>query len=151
LIEKFDIDAKIVRSDTINQLEREKPRLNLSIFEYYPFVIASIDYIKSRSRRDAFILHCPEMIIIDEAHGCAKPAGQSIGQQQRHQLIYDLAQNKNRNLLMTTTTPHGGVEEPFLFLLGFIRPDFGKINLDTLDSAKRGDLARYFIQRRRAD
>lgn len=151
LTNKFDIDAKVIRTDTISQLERNLPRANLSVFEYYPFVVVSIDYIKAQRRRDAFILHCPEMVIVDEAHGCAKPAGQSIGQQQRHQLIYDLAQNPLRHLIMTTATPHGGVEEPFLSLLEFIRSDFGLLNLEELESAKRIELARHFIQRRRAD
>ncbi|MBN1367973.1 MAG: DEAD/DEAH box helicase [Dehalococcoidales bacterium] len=111
----------------------------------------SIDYIKSHTRRDAFILHCPEFVIVDEAHGCAKPAGQSVSQQQRHQLIYDLAQKESRYLIMTTATPHSGVEDPFLSLLGFIRQDFGQINMENLQPEKRVELAKYFIQRRRAD
>ena len=47
LAEKFHIHAEIVRSGTIGRLERELPSGDWSIFNYYPFIIVSIDYVKS--------------------------------------------------------------------------------------------------------
>jgi superfamily II DNA or RNA helicase len=148
---KFNLDAKIVRTSTLARLERDLPRQNISVFEHYPHLVISIDFIKSHRRRDAFLLHAPGLIIIDEAHGAARPAGQSVSQQQRHQLIHDLAADQDKHIILVTATPHSGVEESFLSLLGFIKPEFETYDLDSIDQIKRAELARHFIQRQRAD
>ncbi|MBW2308548.1 MAG: DEAD/DEAH box helicase [Deltaproteobacteria bacterium] len=151
LSEKFNIDAVIIRTSTLSRLERGLPSPNLSVFEYYRHMVVSVDFVKSQRRRDAFLLHCPELVILDEAHGCARPPGQSAGQQQRHELIADLAKNESRHLILVTATPHSGVEESFLSLLGFIRAAFEKLDIETIGEYQRAELARHFIQRRRAD
>ena len=151
LSDKFNIDSKIIRTNTLSRLERNLPRQNLSVFEYYPHIIVSVDFVKLQRRRDAFILHCPELVIVDEVHGCAKPTGQSFSHQQRHNLITDLAKNQSRHLILVTATPHSGIEESFLSLLGFIKPSFEAIDLEKLEEKSRSELARHFIQRRRAD
>ncbi len=151
LLEKFNIDAKIIRTSTLSRLERNLPRQNLSVFEYYPNIVVSVDFVKSQRRRDAFLVHCPDLVIIDEAHGCSKPAGQSAAQQQRYHLINDLAKDESKHLILVTATPHSGVEESFLSLLGLINPSFGSLNFENLEESQRAELARHFIQRRRAD
>jgi SNF2 family DNA or RNA helicase len=121
LAEKFHIDAVVVRGGTTSRLEKGLPRQDLSIFEYYPHLIVSIDYAKAERRRDAFALHCPDLLIVDEAHGAAAPGGQAIGQQQRHELLRELvkgAAGRNRHLLLLTATPHSGQEEFFSFAIG---------------------------------
>ncbi|MFQ5769684.1 MAG: SNF2-related protein, partial [bacterium] len=39
LSEKFNLNAKIVRTNTLARLERNLPRQNVSVFEYYPHII----------------------------------------------------------------------------------------------------------------
>lgn len=151
LSEKFNIAAKIISTNTLASLERNLPRPNLSVFEYYPHIIVSVDFVKSQRRRESFLLHCPDFVIVDEAHGCARPASQSASQQQRHQLIADLAKDRSKHLILVTATPHSGIEESFLSLLGFIQPSFGTLDMENLREEKRAELARHFIQRRRAD
>jgi superfamily II DNA or RNA helicase len=148
---KFNLEAKIISTKTLAALERNLPRPNLSVFEYYPHIIVSVDFVKSQRRRESFLLHCPDFVIIDEVHGCARPAGQSVSQQQRHQLIADLAKNTSKHLILVTATPHSGIEESFLSLLGFIQPLFEKLDLENLKEEKRAELAQHLIQRRRAD
>jgi SNF2 family DNA or RNA helicase len=46
LSEKFDVEAVVIRSGTVGQLERRKPGLD-SIYRYYPVQVASIDFLKS--------------------------------------------------------------------------------------------------------
>lgn len=70
LRDKFHIDAEIVLPGTVTRLERNC-RLNQSIFDLYPHVIVSTDFIKADRRRDEFLRACPEMVIVDEAHTCA--------------------------------------------------------------------------------
>jgi len=88
LRDKFNIDCQIARTNTVARLERALPREDITIFDYYPNVIISIDFIKSDRSRHSFIQSCPDLVIVDEAHGCARPAGASTSQQHRFQLLH---------------------------------------------------------------
>lgn len=132
-------------------MERNLPSGDRSIFGHYPYTVVSIDYAKSDSHKANFLQHGPDFVIVDEAHGAARPAGQSSGQQQRHQLLCELAKKPERNIILLTATPHSGVEESFLSLLGLLNPSFGSLDLQKLREADRDALARHFVQRRRAD
>jgi len=149
LSEKFHIDAVVIRSGTISGLERDLPSADHSVFRYYPHTVVSIDYAKFHKAQ--FLVHCPDFVIIDEAHGAALPSLQSRSQQQRHELLKDLASSANRHLLLITATPHSGVEQSFLSLLGLLRGDFARLDLERISDRDRDDLARHFVQRRRAD
>lgn len=150
LSEKFHIDAVVVRSGTASKLERNKPN-NDSIFSYYRHLIVSLDYAKADSRRASFITHCPDLVIVDEAHTCARPNKTTTSQQQRHQLIREIAKKQEQHLLLLTATPHSGIEESFLSLLGLLKPEFEHFNLNSLTDKQRDHLANHFVQRRRAD
>jgi SNF2 family DNA or RNA helicase len=150
LREKFHIDAVVIRSGTASKLERVVPN-NEHIFSYYRHIIVSLDYAKGERRKASFITHCPDLVIVDEAHTCASGNNKSTSQQQRHQLIQEIAAKADRNLLLLTATPHSGIEEAFLSLLGLLKPEFGQLSLDFLTEEQRKTLAQHFIQRRRAD
>jgi len=151
LREKFHIDAVVVRSGTVSKLERALPAGDHHIFGYYRHIIVSLDYAKSDRRRASFLTHCPDLVIVDEAHTCARPSGRSESQQMRHQLIHAVAQRPSQHLVMLTATPHSGIEESFLSLLGLLRPDFEQYDLERLSENQRIALAQHFVQRRRAD
>ena len=151
LRDKFNIDCQIVRTNTVAKLERALPREDITIFDYYPNVIISIDFIKSNKSRYSFLQSCPDLIIVDEAHGCARPAGASTSQQHRYQLLNEISKVYEKNLILVTATPHSGIEESFLSLLGLLNPAFENYNLESLSENHRAELAKHFIQRRRAD
>ncbi|MDP9314431.1 MAG: DEAD/DEAH box helicase [Chloroflexota bacterium] len=152
LRDKFAIEAEIVRSSTVAALERRMPpQGDVSLFEYYPFTVASIDYVKTERNRPGFVRSCPELVIVDEAHTAARPGGQSASQQQRFDLIREIAAKDERHLLLLTATPHSGIEESFRSLLGLLQPDFEHLDLQRLQDTQREALSRYFVQRRRAD
>ena len=76
LADKFHIQAEIVRTSTVARLERSIPRGGISLDQYYPNLIISIDFAKS-DRRKAFLLqHCPDLVIVDEVHTAADPGYQ---------------------------------------------------------------------------
>jgi superfamily II DNA or RNA helicase len=150
LAAKFAIDAVVVRSSTAAALERTLPRGDFSIFDYYPFTVASIDYVKSDRRRDSFLRACPELVIVDEAHTATDASGRGT-QQQRYELVRDLSARPDRHLLLLTATPHSGIEDAFRSLLALLSPQFGKLDVGRLSEAERDDLARHFVQRRRGD
>lgn len=147
---KFGIEAVVIRSGTATALERQI-RAHENIFRAYPFQVISIDYIKSGSKRQVFIDHCPEMILVDEAHSCARPAGANTSQQLRHKLLSDIAKNESQHLILLTATPHSGKQQEFQSLLGLLKPEFEKNEVITATESERKTLARHFIQRRRGD
>ena len=150
LREKFHIDAVVVRSGTASKLERAIPNSS-HIFSYYRHIIVSLDYAKAERRRASFITHCPDLVIVDEAHTCTSTANKNASQQQRHQLIQQIAEKAERHLLLLTATPHSGIEASFLSLLGLLQPEFEHLTLDQLTQDERVQLASHFIQRRRVD
>lgn len=151
LREKFQIDAVVIRSGTASKLERAKPEGAAHIFEYYRHIIVSLDYAKSERRRASFITHCPDLVIVDEAHTCARAHAEGIAIQQRHQLVQQIAAKSDRHLVLLTATPHSGIEASFLSILGLLKPEFEQLHLDSLTEQARSQLANHFVQRRRAD
>ncbi len=151
--EKFHIEAELVLPSTVTRLERGMG-VGESLFDRYPFVVISTDYIKSSRRRDEFIRACPEFVIVDEAHTVAYSPNQRGGRHLRHQLVADLAKDDARHLLLVTATPHSGDEGAFRSLLGLLRPDFLDLPADLSgprNEPYRREIARYLVQRRRAD
>lgn len=149
---KFQIQARIVRTSTIARLERELPRQGLSPYRHYPHLVASIDFIKAERHKHDFLVNCPELVIVDEAHAATQPGGRgSREQQQRHELVSAIANRPGQHLLLLTATPHSGIEEGFLSLLGLVDRRFEALNLEALADRERANLARFFVQRRRAD
>ncbi len=147
---KFGIEAVIIRSGSASALERQI-RNHENIFRAFPFQIISIDYIKSGNKRQVFIDHCPELIIVDEAHTCARPAGANNSQQQRFHLLNDLSAKTDQNLVLLTATPHSGKQEEFQSLLGLLKKPFADIDISSSTEEQRRQIAQHFIQRRRAD
>lgn len=147
---KLDIEAVIIRSNTQARLDRQIQG-DTSVYEYYPFQVISIDFIKSDARRDVFIEQCPELVIVDEAHSCARPTGASNSQQQRYHLVSRIAAKPGQQLILLTATPHSGKPEEFQSLLGLIHQDFESLDLPSSTQQQRRDLARHFVQRKRGD
>ncbi len=148
LAEKFNLEAVVIRSGTIGQLERG---ITQSVYEHYPVQVISIDFVKSERNRHRFLLNPPEFIIVDEAHGCAAGDPNNQNQQQRHSLVKALAEKADRHLVLLTATPHSGIEGAFRSLLSLLNPDFGAWDTGALTEAQRDVLARHFVQRTRRD
>jgi superfamily II DNA or RNA helicase len=151
LSEKFNLDAVIVRSGTVSQLERRIPAGAGSIYSYYPIQVVSIDFVKGDRKRDNFIQHCPDFVIVDEAHGSAAAASTNSNQHQRHELLKTLAASSMRHLVLLTATPHSGIPEAFRSLLALLRPEFASYDVTALTETQRIQLAKHFVQRTRKD
>jgi superfamily II DNA or RNA helicase len=147
---KIGIEAVVIRSNTQARLDREIHG-DASVFQHFPFQVLSIDYIKSDVRRDVFVSQCPELVILDEAHTCARPSGASPGQQQRHDLVRRIAEKPEQHFIMLTATPHSGKPEEFQSLLGLLHKDFADLDLPSASPEQRKRLAKHFVQRRRGD
>jgi superfamily II DNA or RNA helicase len=152
--DKFHIDAELVLPGTVTRLEKHC-RVGESLFDIYPFVIVSIDFIKSDRRRGDFLRACPEFVIVDEAHTCSYSGEGRSGRHQRNQLISGLAAlEKARHLILVTATPHSGNEQSFRSLLGLLDPSFLSLPEDLSGKHQenvRRRLAAHLVQRRRGD
>ena len=146
---RFHIRAAAVTARTARRLERGIPPGD-SVFVVHPHTVVSLDYIKSRERRDHFLQACPDFVIVDEAHTCAS-AGR--GRHQRYELLRGLADGASRHLVMLTATPHSGDDAAFYRLLGLLAADFERLaEVTGADRARlRERLANHFVQRRRPD
>jgi superfamily II DNA or RNA helicase len=152
MLEKFNIKAELVLPSTASKLERTCA-FGQSLFDRYPFVVVSTDFIKADRRRHEFLGQAPELVIVDEAHGCAG-TGTGRGATQRFELVSGLAAVPKRHMLLLTATPHSGKGDSFRNLLSFLDDDFADLPEDLggdENVAVRRDLARHFVQRRRAD
>lgn len=150
--EQFHIDAVPVLSGTAARLERNLGH-GESIFDRHPFVVVSMDFIKSEHRRAEFRRACPGFVIVDEAHGCAAGAS-GRARQQRHDLLKKLAADPARHLVLVSATPHSGDDETFRSLLSLLDPEFATLPTDLSGEVNRRwreRLARHLVQRRRAD
>ena len=146
---KFDIVAAVVQSSRIGRLERGLPRGDVSLYQHYRHLVVSIDYVKSERNRHPFLDNAPDFIIVDEAHAAARPRGdQSGSQHQRYALVRDLSQDRQKHMVLTTATPHSGIEESFRSLLGLLDPAF---DLPKEADVPRSRLVPHLIQRKRTD
>jgi len=145
----FHLRAAALTASSVSRLERDVPA-GESIFNHFPAVVVSLDYIKSESHRDYFISSAPECIVVDEAHTCTM-AGR--GRQLRFALLERLARDSERHLIMLTATPHSGDDAAFGNLLSLLKPDFATLAgmLSDTSNPLRAELALHFVQRRRKD
>lgn len=146
---KFGIDAELVLASTVPRLERALA-YGQSLFERHQVVVVSTDFIKSPRHRDDFIKHCPDLVIVDEAHTCVPTGGRGAKSAQlRYELLSRLAAKPERHLLLVTATPHSGNDASFRTLIGLLDRALADVDLTT--DAGRRRLAAHYVQRRRAD
>jgi superfamily II DNA or RNA helicase len=153
LADKLDIDAVIIRSSTVAALERKIVGDDtLNVFNYYPYQVVSIDYVKNGSTKmPAFLKDVPDLVIVDEAHTCTKnvDVNKKSQSQQRYELLDKIASREQQHLVLLTATPHSGKDGEFKSLLGLVNPEFETYNFSDLTTSEKRKVAAHFIQRKR--
>ena len=145
---RFNFPAVALTSSSVSSLERTLP-VGQSLFDRYPVLVVSLDYIKNPVHRENFLSTAPNCIVVDEVHTCTS---KGTNQQLRYELLKKLASDKSRSLIMLTATPHSGDDEAFHNLLGLLDIKYLELGHDQKNEKKlREDLAGQFIQRRRMD
>lgn len=145
---RFNLHTVALTSASAARIERDIPH-GVSLFDHYPVVVVSLDYIKSERHREHFLAIAPECVIVDEAHTCASSGA---GKQLRFELLQRLVKDADRHLIMLTATPHSGDETAFYNLLSLLDPRFGALQYRmSAGDPLRQELARHFVQRRRKD
>lgn len=124
----FHIKATIIDSYSRKEFEKELPA-GANPWQYFEFVIASVDYAKSPDIRQQIQEQSWDMLLVDEVHLCAKPHSnlKSAKQQRRYELIKHLG-SQIPNVLFLTATPHNGYSDSFASVLEIINPDIIKVS-----------------------
>jgi ERCC4-related helicase len=145
---RFNFPAVALTASSVSSLERTLP-VGQSLFDRYPVLVVSLDYIKNPAHRENFLSTAPQCIVVDEVHTCTS---KGTNQQLRYELLKKLADDKSRSLIMLTATPHSGDDEAFHNLLGLLDKKYLELGNDQKNDKKlREDLAVQFVQRRRID
>lgn len=145
----FNLKATALTAGNSQQLERTVPH-GYTLTDYYPYLVVSLDYIKTDRHRDYFESMPFDLLLVDEAHTCVRAT--SSNRQKRFELLQKVTADKNRHLLLLTATPHSGNEDAFFNLLSLLDEKFLDLKENKNPKSKlRQDLANHFIQRRRQD
>jgi superfamily II DNA or RNA helicase len=128
--EKFGLEFRIVDSDLLKQLRRERG-LHVNPWSHFPRLITSIDFVKRDrpmrllrellpAKGESVYPRHIDMLIVDEAHNVA-PAGHGryAVDSLRTQAIRTLTPHCEHRLFLTAT-PHNGYQESFTALLEMI-------------------------------
>lgn len=147
---KFHIQAECITAARAGQIERNLPP-GQDLFDYYPFVIISLDYIKSDRNREYFLQRAPDCIIVDEVHSCVSGSDRQL----RQKLLQDLSERRERHLILLSATPYSGDTEAYHRLLALLDPKFAAFAELSAEDAKlrslREELSNFFVQRQRKD
>lgn len=148
----FHIDARIISSRHRREMERELPP-GTNPWEYYPYLIASMDYAKMPEVRPQILEQKNwDVVLVDEAHNVAKPHqvdSRHRVEMERWELMRDLS-TRTKHLLLLTATPHNGFTDTFASLLGMLNVE--AVSGPQEDPVINREIARsYVCQRRRKD
>jgi len=122
--EKFGLDFRIVDTDFIKRLRRERG-LHANPWTSFPLLITSVDWAKQgeglRLLRDALPVASThprkfDLLVVDEAHNVAPTVGHYAVESLRTRLVRLLAPHFQHKLFLTAT-PHDGYTESFTALL----------------------------------
>jgi superfamily II DNA or RNA helicase len=152
---KFGIDAQVLLPSTVNRLNRTVP-FGSTIYDHHRYLVISTDFIKQASRRDEFAVHCPDLVVVDEAHNCVGTSTTAKNAQAhlRYTLLRKIADDPRRHLLLLTATPHSGDDEAWQSLIGLLDSRLADLPPDLSGRHHDDDrklLAQFMIQRTRAD
>jgi len=150
LLNFFNIEFRIISSLHRRYLEKELP-IGLSPWDYFQKLITSVDYAKRRANKNEILNYEWDLVIVDEAHLCARPHTEASSRaitMQRWGLLHEIAQ-KAKHLILVTATPHNGYTDSFASLLDVL--DVNATNRDNLTFIDKSKARNHVCQRRRAD
>jgi superfamily II DNA or RNA helicase len=145
--DKFGLDFRIVNSELMRELRRERG-IHVNPWNHFPRLITSIDFLKRERPLRMFreILPGPndpiyprkfDLLITDEAHNCAPSGrGRYATDSLRTKALRLLAPHFEHKLFLTAT-PHNGYHESFSALLELLdnqrfarstKPDRGQLD-----------------------
>ena len=147
----FHLDARIISSRHIREMERELPA-GTNPWSHYRALITSVDFAKQPAIKGQILEQRWDIVIVDEAHAAAKPHQSGPDHRvsmDRWQLVEAVAK-RARHLLLLTATPHNGYTDSYASLLRML--DVGAVAGPADSPIISKEIARRHVcQRRRSD
>ncbi|MFG8415406.1 DISARM system SNF2-like helicase DrmD [Pseudomonas aeruginosa] len=157
MLEKFGLDFRIVDSEYIRELRRERG-IHANPWVSFPRLITSMDWAKMgdglRAFRDILPPHIGyprkfDMLVVDEAHNVAPSASAHYAiESQRTRFIRMIAPHFQHHLFLTAT-PHNGYTESFTSLLELL--DDQRFARNILPETFEKQLAQVMIRRLKSE
>ncbi len=146
----FHLDATVVAGHLMPALERQLLP-GQTVWAAHDVVIASIDYVKTRT--DLVLSHLWDIVLIDEAHLCARPhaGGRGANPEMERWLFAERAAKAARHLLMLSATPHNGHTDSYASLFQMLDPTLVTERGDTFTIERNRARRANVVQRRRHD
>lgn len=155
MLEKFGLDFKIINSDYVRQLRRDRS-IHANPWTSFPRIIASVDWIKTgeplRLLKDVLPVGSTyprkfDILVVDEAHNIA-PSGSAnyTLESQRTRLVRTIAPHFQHKLFLTAT-PHNGYTQSFTSLLELL--DNQRFSRNILPSERQ--LSQVMVRRLKTD
>lgn len=155
MLEKFGLDFRVVDTDYIKQLRRERG-IHANPWTSHPRLITSMDWAKGgeglRAMRDVIPPHVGhlrkfDLLVVDEAHNVAPAASAHYAlESQRTRFVRAIGPHFQHRLFLTAT-PHNGYTESFTSLLELL--DDQRFARNILPDEKR--LSQVMIRRLKSD
>lgn len=155
MLEKFGLDFRVVDTDYINRLRRERG-IHANPWTSHPRLITSMDWAKGgeglRAMRDVIPPHVGhprkfDLLVVDEAHNVAPAAGAHYAlESQRTRFVRAIGPHFQHRLFLTAT-PHNGYTESFTSLLELL--DDQRFARNILPDERR--LSQVMIRRLKSD
>lgn len=155
MLEKFGLDFRVVDTDYIKQLRRERG-IHANPWTSHPRLITSMDWARGgeglRAMRDVIPPHVGhprkfDLLVVDEAHNVAPAAGAHYAlESQRTRFVRAIGPHFQHRLFLTAT-PHNGYTESFTSLLELL--DDQRFARNILPDEKR--LSQVMIRRLKSD
>jgi superfamily II DNA or RNA helicase len=155
MLEKFGLDFRVVDTDFIKQLRRERG-IHANPWTSHPRLITSMDWAKGgeglRAMRDVIPPHVGhprkfDLLVVDEAHNVAPSAGAHYAlESQRTRFVRAIGPHFQHRLFLTAT-PHNGYTESFTSLLELL--DDQRFARNIIPDEKR--LSQVMIRRLKSD
>jgi SNF2 family DNA or RNA helicase len=155
MLEKFGLEFKIVNTDYIRQLRRDRG-IHANPWTSFPRLITSMDWIKGgealRLLREVIPVRASyprkfDIMVIDEAHNVApSSSGNYALESQRTKLVKMLSPHFQHKLFLTAT-PHNGYTESFTSLLELL--DDQRFSKNILPDEKQ--LSKVMVRRLKTD
>lgn len=119
---RFGLRFEAIRDWETLQERRRQLVLGANPFDHVGHCLLSIEF----ARQEKVLLDLEratwDLVIIDEAHHCARLGGAGEGEDSRRRKLAEVLSRQSDGLLLLTATPHDGYDEHFASLLELLDP-----------------------------
>jgi len=121
LSQRFGIQPTVLDRAKLEEIKRTA-ELGANPFDFVSLGVASIDFLKQEKILQLLERTSYDLVIIDEAHHCFDPGGDSNREDSQRRKLAEVLARKSDALLLLTATPHDGNDRSLASLCELLDP-----------------------------